>query len=155
MLIIGIDPGSVSCGIGILKKEQNRLLYVHSEEVKLAGRDLTRRMKQLWIRLAEINGKYSPDQAAVESGFLQTNVKTLQVLAQFQGVILASFLDRDLPVRMYSPREVKQFVTGNGNALKFQVKKMISILLNLDEERLGEDESDGLAVAYCHGMRHR
>lgn len=153
MLIIGFDPGSISCGIGIIKKDNKHFKYVYSEEVKLTQKDILARMRQLWFRLNEIISTYPIKQAAIEEGFLGPNVKSLKTLSKIQGIILASLFEKGVEIKTYSPKEVKQFVTGNGNALKFQVKKMIKILLNITTKDLGDDESDGLAVAYCHGMK--
>jgi crossover junction endodeoxyribonuclease RuvC len=155
MLIIGFDPGTVSCGLGIINKEGKKFSYVFSEEIKLNDKDLMIRMKTLWQRIKEVTSRWDLNQAAVEEGYLGKNAKAMSMLDKIRGIILASLFDADINIVLYSPREVKLFVTGSGNAMKSQVKKMIKILLKIDLQDLGDDESDALAVAYCHGMKLR
>lgn len=157
MVVIGFDPGSVSFGVGILEKKNDTILYLHSEEIKLKETDFYLKMKMLWHRLEEIYQKYAIDSAAIEEGFLGKNVRSMNVLAKVRGVVLGSLLVRGIRLVSYSPREVKRALTGSGNALKPQVGKVLTMLLNLNatEKPLGGDESDALAVAYCHLLRGR
>ena len=150
MIIIGFDPGSVSFGVGILKKENNRISYLHSEEIKLKDKDFYLRMKTLWRRLEAIYQQFPCHSAAIEEGYLGKNVRAMNVLAKVRGVVLGSLLGRDIPLTFYSPAAVKGAVTGSGAAAKTQVQKMMQILLNVKDKKLGADESDALAVAYCH-----
>lgn len=152
MVVIGFDPGSISFGVGILEKKNNTITYLHSEEIKLKETDFYLKMKTLWHRLEDIYQKYPIDGAAIEEGFLGKNVKAMNVLAKVRGVVLGSLLVRGIRLESYSPREVKRALTGSGSALKPQVGKMLTMLLNLNtkEKPLGSDESDALAVAYCH-----
>jgi len=150
MMVIGFDPGSISFGVGILKKENNKILYVHSEEIKLKEKDFYLKMKTLWQWLEGLYQKFPIDSAAIEEGFMGKNVKSMNVLAKVRGVVLGSLLVRGIRLKSYSPGEVKGAVTGSGSAAKFQVGKMVKILLNIKETTLGTDESDALAVAYCH-----
>jgi crossover junction endodeoxyribonuclease RuvC len=155
MVVIGFDPGSIRFGVGILKKDGKDVRYIHSEEIKLFEKEFNARMKQLWKQLDKVFGQFQIDQAAVEEGYLGKNIQSMNTLAKVRGVILGYLLHRGLDCSFYSPRQVKQAVTGKGNAQKFQVKKMIQILLGLKQKELGDDESDALAVAYCHltGLR--
>jgi crossover junction endodeoxyribonuclease RuvC len=157
MIVIGFDPGSNSFGVGVLKKEGNTVTYVYSEEIKFKETDFYFKMKTLWHRLKTLYERFPVDSAAIEEGFLGKNVKAMNVLSKVRGVVLASLLARGIPLKSYSPREVKLALTGTGGALKIQVGRMVSMLLNLNlkEKRLGSDESDALAVAYCHilGMK--
>ena len=150
MVVIGLDPGSVTFGVGILKNEKNRISYIHSEEIRLKEKDFYLKMKSLWKRLAIIYTSFPINEAAIEEGFLGKNVKTMGILSKVRGVVMGSLIVRDVDLTSYSPGEVKLALTGNGNALKSQVKKMIKTLLNLNHLELGDDESDALAVAYCH-----
>ena len=135
MVVIGLDPGSVTFGVGILKNEKNRISYIHSEEIRLKEKDFYLKMKSLWKRLAIIYTSFPINEA---------------ILSKVRGVVMGSLIVRDVDLTSYSPGEVKLALTGNGNALKSQVKKMIKTLLNLNHLELGDDESDALAVAYCH-----
>jgi crossover junction endodeoxyribonuclease RuvC len=152
VIIIGFDPGSISFGVGILKKENNKISYLHSEEIKLKEKDFYLKMKTLWRRLEMIYQQFPIHGAAIEEGFLGKNVKAMNVLSKVRGVVLASLLVRGIELKYYSPREIKLALTGSGSALKPQVGKMVKMLLNLNkkEKPLGSDESDALAVAYCH-----
>ena len=150
MLVIGFDPGSISFGIGILKKENNIISYVHSEEIKLKEEDFNRKMNTLWLRLQDLYNRFPLQDAAIEEGFLGKNVKSMNILAKVRGVVLGSLLSTGIDLKYYSPREIKLALTGSGGALKPQVATMTKTLLNIKEKKLGSDESDALAVAYCH-----
>ena len=155
MLILGMDPGSLRFGIGLVKKEKNRFSYVHSEEIRLGQGDFIERMGTLWARLAELTIRFVVDEAAMEEGFLGKNIRSMSLLSMVRGVAMAALLQHHVPLRMYSPREVKLALTGYGNAEKTQVAKMASLLLGVRGRKLGLDESDALAVAYCHGVTRR
>ena len=150
MIVFGFDPGSISFGVGILKKENNKISYVHSEEIKLKEKNFYLKMKTLWQRLESLYNRFPIDSAAIEEGFMGKNVKSMNVLAKVRGVVFGSLLLQGIELKSYSPREVKGAITGCGNAVKSQVGKMMKILLNMKEKAMGPDESDALAVAYCH-----
>lgn len=155
MLILGLDPGSLRFGIGIVKKDMGRFAYVHSETVRLKDGDFTDRMRQLWERLDRLGAEFAVDQAAMEEGFLGKNVRSMSQLAMVRGLAMAALLKRGLPLRFYAPRQVKLALTGYGNADKEQVAKMAARVLNVQGRKLSLDESDALAVAYCHGVSAR
>lgn len=173
MVVIGFDPGSISFGVGILEKKKNSISYLHSEEIKLKEKDFYGKMKYLWERLAMLYTSFKIDAAAIEEGFLGKNVKTMNMLAKVRGVVLGSLInynrsywqnsgqknkspdpggDNGIYLESYSPGQVKLALTGNGSALKSQVSKMVKKLLNINDKNLGNDESDALAVAYCHAL---
>lgn len=155
MLILGMDPGSLSFGIGLVKKDQNHFAYIHSEEIKLKEKDFVSRMQTLWARLNQVISQFPIDEAAMEEGFLGKNIRSMSLLSMVRGVALASLLQRSVPLRLYSPREVKLALTGYGNAEKMQLAKMAALVLDIRDKKLGLDESDALAVAYCHGVNRR
>jgi len=155
MLILGLDPGSLSFGVGIVKKERGRFSYVHSETIRLKDKDFIARMGELWDRLQHLTAAFSPDQAAMEEGFLGKNIRSMSLLSTVRGVAMAAVLERRLPLRLYAPRQVKLALTGYGNADKEQVAKMAAMVLDVRGRKLGLDESDALAVAYCHGVNLR
>jgi crossover junction endodeoxyribonuclease RuvC len=152
MLILGLDPGSLSFGIGVVKKEKGRFAYVHSETIRLKERDFLARMQELWDRLEALSAVYAVDQAAMEEGFLGKNVRSMSQLSMVRGLAMAVLLKRRLPLRFYAPRQVKLAMTGYGNADKEQVAKMAALVLGIKGRKLGHDECDALAVAYCHGV---
>jgi crossover junction endodeoxyribonuclease RuvC len=150
MLVVGFDPGSSRFGVGILRQESKKVMYVHSEVIALKGDTFNIKMKMLWDRLQNIYQGHPFQSAAIEEGFLGKNVRSMNILSKVRGVVLGSLLQRDHDLVSYSPRQIKQAVTGNGNAQKSQVNRMVKILLNIKEKALKDDESDALAVAYCH-----
>jgi crossover junction endodeoxyribonuclease RuvC len=155
MLILGMDPGSLSFGIGLVNKEQKHFTYVHSEEIKLKEKDFVSRMQTLWAGLTLVTARFSIDEAAMEEGFLGKNIRSMSLLSMVRGVAMAALLQRNVPLRLYSPREVKLAMTGYGNAEKTQLAKMAALVLGITDRKLGLDESDALAVAYCHGVNCR
>jgi crossover junction endodeoxyribonuclease RuvC len=150
MMVIGFDPGSICFGIGILEKRNNHIRYIHSEEIKFKDREFNRKMKTLWQRLETLYKEFPIHSAAIEEGFLGKNVKSMNILAKVRGVVLGSLIAAGIDLHYYSPRQIKQALTGSGNALKTQVARMVKTLLNINEKKLGSDESDALAVAYYH-----
>jgi len=91
----------------------------------------------------------------MEEGFLGKNIRSMSLLSMVRGVAMAALLNRRLTLSLYAPRQVKLALTGYGNADKEQVAKMAALVLNIKGRKLGLDESDALAVAYCHGVNHR
>jgi crossover junction endodeoxyribonuclease RuvC len=152
MLILGLDPGSLRFGVGIVEKEKRRFAYVHSETIQLRDRDFIARMQELWQRLGKLLVAFPVEQAAMEEGFLGKNIRSMSLLSTVRGVALGALLERRLTLSLYAPRQVKQALTGYGNADKEQVAKMAALVLGIKGRKLGLDESDALAVAYCHGV---
>lgn len=152
MLILGLDPGSLSFGVGIVAREKRRFSYVHAETIRLKDRDFVARMQELWQRLGKILAAFPVEQAAMEEGFLGKNIRSMSLLSTVRGVALGALLERRLPLSFYAPRQVKLALTGYGNADKEQVAKMAALVLGIKDRKLGLDESDALAVAYCHGV---
>ncbi len=152
MRVIGFDPGSVRFGVGVVETERGKARFVHSETIALAG-EFPARVRVLWARLHDVYLRFPPQAAAMEEGFLGKNVRSLTLLAMVRGVVLASLAEFPFVPATYAPREVKLAVTGYGHAGKDQVDKMVRLLLNLGSRRLGADESDALAVAWCHALR--
>jgi crossover junction endodeoxyribonuclease RuvC len=150
MVVIGFDPGSISFGVGILKKEAKKVSYLHSEEIKLRENDFYAKMKHLLTRLDYIYASFPVDRAAIEEGFLGKNVKAMNLLARVRGVVLGSLIRQNIDLVSYSPMQVKLALTGSGSAVKSQVNKMLKKLLDFNGKELGNDEGDALAVAYCH-----
>src|SRR5262249_19125076 len=119
------------------------------------GQALPERLAHLAGSLAELLDRHRPDVAVVESPFHGMNVRSLVVLAQARGALLAARAGRGAEVREYSPAEVKSAVTGNGRADKEQVARMVRLLLSLDGEALPSDATDALALAICCAQRLR
>ncbi len=156
MKIIGFDPGSRYFGIGLLEKKGNKISYLYSEVINLEDKDLLLRFKALWEKLDvfftnQIND-ISNISASIEDGFVGKNIKSADTLAKIRGIIIASLISRKIAYKMFSPREIKKALTGNGNADKGQIAKMVSTLLNINTDNIKDDETDALAIAYCHAL---
>ncbi len=156
MRIIGLDPGSRFYGVALLEKKGSKITYLYSDVIRLKESDLMIRFQLLWDTLDHFIKANSIDNndvfVAMEDGFTGKNVKSADTLAKVRGFSMASFISRKIPMKTYSPREIKKALTGNGNADKIQVAKIISTLLNIKTDDLKDDETDALAIAYCHAM---
>lgn len=150
MVVVGFDPGSICFGVGILRRENRLIQYVYSEEIKMNATQFYLRMKQLWDRLNAIFSDFEIDSVAIEEGYMGKNVRSMNLLAQVRGLALGFTIERNIGLTFYSPRQVKLAVTGSGKAMKSQIGKSMKILLKISDKELGNDESDALAVAYCH-----
>ncbi len=113
------------------------------------------RLGRLCSELREVLRRFKPEAAVLESLFRGVNPRSLIVLAQARGALLATLVAADLDIHEYSPAEVKTAVTGNGRADKTQVERMVKLILGLGETRLTADASDALAVAICFAQRLR
>lgn len=147
MMVLGLDPGSQKFGLGVLSSRGGKVSRVHSETVSLPRSDLLDRMSRLWERLDRFLAETPVDCAAMEEGFLGKNVHSMSVLALTRGVALGALISHRIPVVFYSPRQIKQALTGYGNASKEQVQSMALRLLGGGP--LGPDEADALAAAFC------
>lgn len=108
------------------------------------------KLKKIFERVTAIIDEFLPDTVALEAPFYGVNVQSMLKLGRAQGVAMAAALARDIPITEYSPKKVKQSVTGNGNASKEQVAAMLQTLLNIEELPKLLDATDALAVALCH-----
>lgn len=155
MIAIGFDPGSIRFGVGVLKKENDKISFVHAEVIRLDKGTFNEKMKILWFRLQELYREYAITEAAIEDGFLGKNVKTMDMLSRVRGLVLGSAIASGIGLTSYAPREVKLSLAGTGTASKEQVSKMVKTLLHLQGRLLDFDASDACAVAYCHLLTAR
>ena len=156
MLILGIDPGSVHTGYGLVSHEGQRFAAVAFGRISCpSGQPLADRLARLARELTALVEEHSPEAAVLETPFHGLNTRSLVVLAQARGALLATLGGRDLEVFEYSPAEVKKAVTGSGRADKKQVAFMVCQQLSISASGLSEDASDALAVALCYAHRRR
>ena len=155
MLILGLDPGSLHTGYGVVEKHGSTLAMRESGRIS-CRRDLPlpARLAQLARRAAELVAQWRPDLAAVESPFHGLNPRSLIVLAQARGALLAAVAGAGVEVIEYTPAEVKSAIAGNGRADKEQVAHMLALLLAFPG-RPAHDATDALAVAVCCAHRLR
>jgi len=150
-IILGIDPGTIIMGFGLIAVEADKISVVDMGVLKLSTRDdAYMRLQKIHAKVVEVIERYKPDSFAIEAPFFGKNVQSMLKLGRAQGVAIAAAMQSGLVVTEYSPRKVKQSVTGNGNAGKDQVVKMLETLLRFTSEAQTFDATDALAVAVCH-----
>ena len=150
-IILGIDPGTVAMGYGIIITTGREARMVHMGVLKLSTKeDAYERLGRIHHKVAMLIAEFKPVCFAIEAPFFGKNVQSMLKLGRAQGVAIAAAMQAGLPVHEYSPKKVKQSITGNGNADKEQVMKMLQQLLILSEAPMQYDASDALAVAVCH-----
>lgn len=150
-VILGIDPGTNVMGYGVIciKGSQAKLESLGVVNLsKLEGHAL--KLKKIFERTLYLISEYKPDEVALEAPFFGKNVQSMLKLGRAQGVAMAAALSRDIAIYEYSPKKIKQSITGNGNASKAQVAAMLQTLLSFKELPKYLDATDGLAVALCH-----
>ena len=150
-IILGLDPGTNVMGYGIIRVNGNKidlLQYGVIHLKKYIGYEL--KLKKIFERVLAIVDEFNPDEVALEAPFYGKNVQSMLKLGRAQGVAMAAALYREVPITEYAPKKVKQSVTGNGNASKEQVAKMLMQLLKINEAPKLLDATDALGVALCH-----
>ena len=150
-IILGIDPGTVVMGYGIIAVEKNKVTLIDLGVLKPGNsKDSYKKLQLIFNTVSGLITKYQPDYFAIEAPFFGKNVQSMLKLGRAQGVAIAAAMRHGLEVVEYSPKKIKQSVTGNGNAGKEQVWKMLQQLLSIKEEPKYFDASDAVAVAVCH-----
>ncbi len=154
MIILGIDPGSLATGYGVVDLRGNRARRLAAGCVRPQRQaPLPARLLAIHTAVGAVMAAHDVQAVAVESLFNARNARASLVLGHARGVILLAAAAAGLPVLDYSPREVKLALTGHGNATKEQVSWMVCRWLGLTSPPASLDESDALAVALCHGLR--
>jgi crossover junction endodeoxyribonuclease RuvC len=150
-----VDPGLTRCGIGVVEGVPGRTCRLVAVEVVQtdSGDDLATRLLTLDHALSALVAAHQPDEVAVERVFSQHNVRTVMGTAQAGAVAVLVAARAGLPVRMYTPSEIKAAVTGSGQADKAQVTSMVTRLLRLPASPKPADAADALALAICHVWR--
>lgn len=151
MRVLGIDPGSSVTGYGIIDETDGRLTAVAWGGIRTSSRaPFPQRLKAIHDSLTEIIGRYSPNVAAIENLFFAENAKSALKLGQVRGAAILAAANSKVEIAEYTPLEIKQAVTGYGRADKGQIRDMVVMLLNLDENPHPLDASDALSIAICH-----
>ncbi len=150
-IILGIDPGTTIMGFGLIKVVKKEMQFMQLNELLLKKYDDHYvKLKLIFERTVELIDTYHPDEIAIEAPFFGKNVQSMLKLGRAQGVAMAAGLSREVPITEYSPKKIKMAITGNGNASKEQVAKMLQSTLGLKELPKNLDSTDGLAAAVCH-----
>jgi len=153
MRILGIDPSTVSTGVGILDIDNDTgkvSTILYGEIAPKKTDSMQNKLSYIYEDLKELIDEYKPTCISVETPFYSKNVKVLLALGQIRGVVLLLAGQFDLKLFEYSPREVKKNATGNGAAKKEQVTYMVEKILKIDLSKATDDASDALAVAMCY-----
>lgn len=151
MRVLGIDPGLLATGYGVVEMASGDLRHIASGTITIpATKPLPARLNALFAALAEICDRYHPAEVVVENTFLAKNVAVAVKLGQARGVALLVAEQASLPIVEYSPTEIKVAVTGYGGAAKDQVQQMVGRLLRLAVETTTHHATDALAAAICH-----
>ncbi len=150
-IILGVDPGTMVMGYGLVSQKGKTLSIIRMGVLKLNKlENQAMKLKTIFERMLEIVEEYKPDEMAIEAPFYGKNVQSMLKLGRAQGVAMAAALYRDIPIFEYAPRTIKQTITGNGNASKEQVSKMLQAMLKFEEMPQYLDATDALAAAVCH-----
>lgn len=150
-IILGIDPGTLVMGYAVIEVFGSTPRMLSMDILKLSGKkDAYERLEKIHFTVCELIKKFNPNTFAIEAPFFGKNVQSMLKLGRAQGVAIAAAMQSGLTVTEYSPKKVKQSITGNGNADKEQVWKMLQRILTLEEKPQYFDATDALAVALCH-----
>jgi crossover junction endodeoxyribonuclease RuvC len=150
-IILGIDPGTLVMGYSIIEICNNTISVTDIDVLKLSSKkDNYLRLQLIHKKVCELVAQYRPDEFAIESPFFGKNVQSMMKLGRAQGVAIAAAMTGNIPVTEYSPKKVKQSITGNGNADKEQVWQMLQRITTIQDKPKYFDATDALAVAICH-----
>ncbi len=150
-VILGIDPGTTIMGYAVLKVNKGIPVLQTMDVLKLAStKNIYSRLEQIHTKVSLVIAEYSPTCFAIEAPFFGKNVQSMLKLGRAQGVAIAAAMQAQLVVTEYPPKKVKQSITGNGNADKEQIWKMLQTILKIKDQPKYFDATDALAVALCH-----
>lgn len=156
MKIIGIDPGYGRVGVGIIEGERDSWNVVHFECIDTSPKkSFVERLSEIDTTLKQLLETYKPTHSAVETLFFSKNTTTALKVSEARGAILLSLHQFGLPITEIGPGEVKQAVTGYGNADKTQVQTMVAMSLGLKNKKIQDDAADALAIALSCGLAMR
>lgn len=151
MRIIGIDPGYAIVGFGVIEYEKSRFSTISYGAVTTpAGIKFERRLEIIYADICQILDSYKPQSLAIEKLYFQNNQKTAIDVAEARGVVLLAAAQRHIEIFEYTPLQVKQSITGYGQAVKKQVQEMTKRVLGLPQIPKPDDTADALAIAVCH-----
>lgn len=154
MRILGVDPGTIFTGYGIIDYEKNELKHVAAGIIKIPlTKDMSPRLELIYSELDKLIKRFKPDEFVLETAFYGKNVQSALKIGYARGVSMLAASHNGMSVNEYSPREVKKSVVGSGASTKEQVQFMIRKLLAIRKTKMKFDESDALAVAVCHAFK--
>jgi crossover junction endodeoxyribonuclease RuvC len=150
MLVLGVDPGSLTTGYGLVEKRENTLIYIESGKISFPNAlPFSERIHKIFVYLLEVIQTYHPEEMSIEDIFFAKNVKSALKIGHARGAALIAAIQGGLTVFEYTPLQIKQSVVGYGRATKEQVRSMVKLILKIDTQ-FSLDISDALAIAICH-----
>ncbi|HKJ31687.1 MAG TPA: crossover junction endodeoxyribonuclease RuvC [Balneolales bacterium] len=153
-IILGIDPGSRTTGYSILINENGKLTALRCDVLRMAKLDNhADRLQYIFEHLGNIVRSFHPTECAIETPVYGKDPQAMLKLGRAQAACILAATTNDIPVIEYYPKAVKKSITGNGNASKKQVAFMLRKMVTLEEEKLPNDATDALAVAWCHMVK--
>ncbi len=151
MRVLGIDPGTLNLGYGIVDEEEGGMTMVACGALSQPSKvPVERRLSFLYKKLVEIVARYLPDEVAIEEPFVAGNARSALAIGRTQAIAILAAANKNLPIFRYLPTQVKQQVTNYGGSDKEQVQEMVRLQLGLAQPPQPSDASDALAVAICH-----
>ena len=155
-VILGIDPGTVMMGYGVIKQVGKSIQFIEMDVLNLSKEpDVAKKLHRIFECTVALIEKHQPSHLSIETPFFGKNVQSMLKLGRAQGVAIAAAMSKNVPIHEYAPRKIKMAITGKGTASKEQVAKMLFSLMKIDEivpKHL--DATDGLAAAVCHSLQN-
>jgi len=151
MRVLGIDPGTLNLGYGVVDEEGGTMTMVACGVLSQPSKvPVERRLSFLYKELVEIVARYKPDEVAIEEPFVAGNARSALAIGRAQAIAILAAANKNLPIFRYLPAQVKQQVTNYGGSDKEQVQEMVRLQLGLAQPPQPSDAADALAVAICH-----
>lgn len=154
MVIMGVDPGSIATGYGLINSTEQKNILIDYGVIRTdSKKSLPEKLERIFEGLCQIIAQKHPNELAIEETFYSKNAKSALVMGQARGVAILAAACSKISIWEYSPKEVKCSIVGRGSASKLQVQYMVKNLLGLKELPQPQDAADALAVALCHAQK--
>ncbi|ASJ21189.1 crossover junction endodeoxyribonuclease RuvC [Brachyspira hampsonii] len=154
MITLGIDPGFARCGYAFIESKNSAYKIVNSGLIEtFQNQEYNQRLSFIYTQLDALIKKYNPSNAAIEELFFSKNTKTAIKVAEARGVIILALTLNNIEFQEYKPKEVKSQITGNGNANKDAMMKMVNLFTG--SNIIQDDTADAVAIALAHASRNR
>ena len=147
MVILGIDPGTTIIGFGVIDKNKSKLKLIDYGVIRTRNVSQSEKLLEINKELNKIVKKYNPEVAGIETLYFSTNKKTAIAVAEARGAIILTLTQNNIPIKEFSPNNIKATVSGYGRSDKKAMEKMVSLNLGIKESSLPDDAFDALAIA--------
>jgi len=151
MRILGIDPGTIAMGYGVIESRDDEATLIDCGTLTTPARSpIGERLSFLYNKFVEIISNYQPDEVAVEQPFIAKNARSALAIGKAQAVAILAAANKGIPTYEYTPTQIKQRVANYGASSKEQIQEMVKLQLGLSQIPQPSDAADALAVALCH-----